>query len=231
MRFSEILKEAIADKHLLLSPFYQAWTKGELELDTLKHYAKEYGHHVRAFPRYVSAAHSMCGDTPEAIEARKLLSENLNDEENNGVDHPELWNRFAEGLGVSREEMLSAEPSEAVKHMMDTFFKASRSSYAEGLASLYSYEYQIPEIACTKIEGLKKHYSITDKRTLSFFSVHQEADKFHRAACEKLLDRLSPEEQEKALDAAKRTASALWDFLGAVYSNENCESCAEATMH
>ena len=40
--------------------------------------------------------------------------------------------------------------------MIDNFFSQARSSYAEGLASLYTYERQIPEIAETKIQGLKK---------------------------------------------------------------------------
>ena len=40
--------------------------------------------------------------------------------------------------------------------MIDNFFAQARKSYAEGLASLYTYERQIPEIAETKIQGLKK---------------------------------------------------------------------------
>ena len=40
--------------------------------------------------------------------------------------------------------------------MIDNFFAQARSSYAEGLASLYTYERQIPEIAETKIQGLKE---------------------------------------------------------------------------
>jgi hypothetical protein len=45
--------------------------------------------------------------------------------------------------------------------MIDNFFKQGRSTYAEGLASLYTYERQIPEIADVNIEGLKKFYGVT----------------------------------------------------------------------
>ena len=38
--------------------------------------------------------------------------------------------------------------------MIENFFFQARKSYAEGLASLYTYERQIPEIAETKISGL-----------------------------------------------------------------------------
>ena len=49
-----------------------------------------------------------------------------------------------------------------------TFKIMGISSYSEGLASLYTYESQIPEIAETKIRGLKKHYGVTSKKGLEF---------------------------------------------------------------
>ena len=58
--------------------------------------------------------------------------------------------------------------------------------YAEGLASLYTYERQIPEIAETKIQGLKKFYGVNSKEGLEFFQAHKSADVIHRAECEKL---------------------------------------------
>ena len=72
------------------------------------------------------------------------------------------------------------------KDMIDNFFAQARSSYAEGLASLYTYERQIPEIAETKIQGLKKFYGVNTKEGLEFFEAHKSADVVHRAECEKL---------------------------------------------
>ena len=97
--------------------------------------------------------------------------------------------------------------------MIDNFFKNGRASYAEGLASLYTYERQIPEIAETKIRGLKNHYGVSSKEGLEFFEVHKAADKYHRVACEKLLDGLTKVEQEKAEKSALSTAKYLWNFL------------------
>ena len=42
---------------------------------------------------------------------------------------------------------------------------------------------------------------------------HEKADKYHRAACEKLLDGLSKTEQAKAEKSALSTAKYLWNFL------------------
>ena len=161
-------------------------------------------------------AHAKCDD----LKSRRLLLENLADEEGlNGTDHPELWMRFAEGLGMSRDEVNKSEAKSAVQNIIGTFMSHSESSYEEGLASLYAYEYQVPEVAKSKIDGLCEHYEIDDKRSLSFFTVHQEADKYHRLACEKLMDSFPEEKHGVAIEAAKKSAQSLWDFLTDVHND------------
>ena len=63
----------IAEKHLLKHPFYLAWTRGELSREALTDYARQYYHHVAAFPTYLSAVHAKCDDQP----TRKQLLDNL----------------------------------------------------------------------------------------------------------------------------------------------------------
>src|SRR5439155_20979030 len=67
----------VADRAMLKHPFYQAWTEGRLTLETLRAYARQYFHHVEAFPRAVSAVHSICPDR----NGRRMLAENLAEEE------------------------------------------------------------------------------------------------------------------------------------------------------
>ncbi len=218
MDFSTQLKSEIKDLNLLNHPFYQAWMNGTLKLITLKKYAEQYYHHVAKFSQYISATHSNCDD----IEKRKILVENLNDEEGTkNTPHPTLWLNFAKKFNQSPQEVKNSSAEGAVNNIINTFMGFGKSSYHEGLASLYSYEYQVPEIAETKIEGLKKNYNITDKSSLEFFEVHKKADIYHRKACEELLDQLSPKEQKEALVAAKKSAQSLWDFLSSMYELEN----------
>ena len=110
--------------------------------------------------------------------------------------------------------------------MIDNFFAQARKSYAEGLASLYTYERQIPEIAETKIQGLKKFYGVNSKEGLEFFEAHKSADVIHRAECEKLLDSLSKDEQEKAENASLLTARYLWNFLSGMTSKHKLNTIA-----
>jgi len=135
------------------------------------------------------------------------------DEENKDGDHPKLWRHFAFAMGSSKKEIESVEEEKFTTELIENFFKNGRASYAEGLASLYTYERQIPEIAETKIRGLKNHYGVTSKEGLEFFEVHKTADVYHRKACEELLDGLSKDEKEKAEKSALSTAKYLWNFL------------------
>jgi len=207
--FSKELDKKLDEYHLLKHPFYKSWNEGKLTREIIKDYAEQYYQHVKAFPRYISAAHSLCED----IEKRKILLENLQDEENKDKDHPKLWRNFAAAMGSKKEDIDSVKKEKFTKELIENFFKNGRASYAEGLASLYTYERQIPEIAETKIKGLKNHYGVISKEGLEFFEVHKKADKYHRAACEKLLDGMSKEEQIKAEKSALSTAKYLWNFL------------------
>jgi pyrroloquinoline-quinone synthase len=220
--FSKELNQKLDKYHLLNHPFYKSWNEGKLTREIIKDYAEQYYQHVKAFPRYISATHSLCED----IEKRKILLENLNDEENQNADHPSLWKNFALAMGADEKKIEEVKTEQFTKDMIDNFFKNGRSSYAEGLASLYTYERQIPEIAETKIQGLKKYYGVNSEKGLEFFEAHKEADVYHREECEKLLDLLSTEEQEKAEVAALSTAKHLWNFLTGIASKHNLQVAA-----
>ena len=153
-------------------------------------------------------------------------TKNLNDEENRDADHPKLWKNFAIAIGADEKKIEEVEADQFTQDMIDNFFKNGRSTYAEGLASLYTYERQIPEIAETKIQGLKNHYGCSSKNGLEFFEAHKSADVHHRAECEKLLDGLSKDEQMKAETAALSTAKYLWNFLSGMSAKHNLQAAA-----
>lgn len=209
MKFCLTLNTLLEELHLLKHPFYQSWNEGTLTLDTLKIYAKEYYHHVAAFPRYISQIHSLCPD----ISDRQVLLENLIDEEKGENNHPELWLRFAEGLGVSRKELKQFPELTKTKELIEGYFELVKTDYATGLGALYAYERQTPEVSKSKIDGLKKHYSVCDEKTLEFFSVHQKADEWHTEELTGLIGRLSESDQEKVAHGAMKGARLLWSFL------------------
>jgi pyrroloquinoline-quinone synthase len=204
----------IAAKHLLKHPFYLAWTRGELSREALADYAQQYYQHVEAFPTYVSAIHAKCDDQS----TRKILLNNLIDEEGGSPNHPELWLNFAEGVGVSAPDAQNAEKWPETKTLIDTFRSVCRhGSTAEGLAALYAYESQIPAICESKIDGLKKYYAFADPKQYEYFSVHIEADAEHSAAEQRLLaGYVGNQNLESVRASVNRVLDALWEMLSGV---------------
>jgi pyrroloquinoline-quinone synthase len=210
MPLSERLVDVIREHDLLQHPFYEAWTAGELDLDSLRMYAAQYYRQVEAFPRFVSSVHSRCPD----LSSRKVLLENLLDEELHGTDHPTLWLQFAEGLGVDAATVAASAPLPETRRAVDVLYSLTGSDWTRGLCALYAYEQQVPEISATKVEGLKKHYGIEDPRTLAFFTAHQQYDVEHARAVGRIIDRhVDPDAAE---EATRRAGRALWTFLDGV---------------
>jgi pyrroloquinoline-quinone synthase len=206
--FLEALDDLVARKHLLKHPFYRMWSEGRLTRDNLRGYAVSYYPQIAAFPRYVSGVHAGCEDAA----LRGELLENLIEEERGSQNHPFLWRRFAAALGAEDRDLNVQPQTPEMAQAIAEFFRATRlGSTAEGLAALYAYESQIPEIAKTKREGLKAFYGIEEGDATRFFTVHEEADVWHRQVERDALGRLATTEVERqaALDAAARCLDAL----------------------
>jgi pyrroloquinoline-quinone synthase len=216
MQFSEKIDSIVREKSMLSHPFYQAWSSGRLSLQALREYAKQYYKLEAAFPTFLSAIHSRCDDRS----ARQALAENLADEELGPENHAELWLRFCEGLGLSRDEVLAAEALPETEKAITTFRKLARSGhFSSGVAAMYAYESQIPEVAKTKLEGLAKFYKIDDERSTKFFTVHEKADEWHSQAERDIMAKHAGDMRASGemLESARAARDALWLFLDGVH--------------
>ncbi|MGE0821299.1 MAG: CADD family putative folate metabolism protein [Candidatus Binatia bacterium] len=218
-RLAEILtaiETRIQEQHLLKHPFYQAWNTGDLSLSALQEYSKQYYRQVEAFPTYVSAVHANCPVLP----VRQQLLENLLEEERGADNHPELWLRFAEALGVHRNDVATATPLPQTQTLVDTFRTLTRErSYLAGVVALLAYEAQVPEVSESKIAGLQQFYGINDPRGLAFFEVHRQADRFHADTGRQILrEYVTPEAAEELIPTCEQALDALWGMLDGVYT-------------
>ena len=216
------LDEMIRERSILQHPFYQAWENGTLTRDQLATYARIYYPHVRAFPEYLESAI----DQTESSEIRAELLDNLADERGNPAPHDELWLAFAAGLGVEREQVTDAAPHAAAEAMVTTFKALADKSLASGLAALYAYESQQPEVSCTKLAGLRGHYGVEEASVLEYFEVHEAADVRHRqgerdalAAC---LQAGVPASVLR--DATREALDAYWGLLDGVCTEAGIEA-------
>lgn len=207
MSIIQRINAIIDQSHLLKHEFYQAWSAGQLTSEQLKDYAAQYYAQVKSFPRFISRVHTHC---PE-IDARKVLLENLVDEEIHGTDHPALWMQFAEGMGAKRDEVLSTVYRDKTQSMVDVYYELAEQDWRDGLCALYAYEYQVPAVSESKIDGLKKFYQIADEKTLAFFSAHQVYDVEHANQVARLIEKYV--DADRAEVATAKAAKALWGFL------------------
>ncbi len=185
------LNERISRKALLQHPFYQAWEAGELPVDALRTYAREYGAFIRNMP---------------------VGWETLNDDETADEErqHAALWEDFAAGLNT--QIGMAELPGTAALVAASGKLFAKR---ATALGALYAFEAQQPATAKSKLDGLRKHYSLPASAE-AYFEVHSANE--HEAA--KLLDQLSslsPAEQAEALAACEQMSTALWAALTDIY--------------
>jgi len=211
----EKIDAAIAEKNLLKHPFYQDWQAGKLTRESLRLYAQQYYKHVEAFPQHLRVLAARAGES-----LKPVVLENLAEEENPARPHPKLWRDFAGALGATEEDVTASAFLPGTAHVVAKFREiCAERSAAEAVAALYAYEAQVPEIATTKIDGLKKFYGITEPKGLAYFEVHEGADKAHRAAWREWLEANASGNDEAILRSTNEALDALWGALSAVHNS------------
>ena len=191
MDFKQALDNKISNFNLLNHPFYQAWSAGELPVEALKCYAREYGAFISTLPKGW---------------------ETLNDAETaeEETEHIEMWEDFADGLDTEISEAQIPQ----VKSLLVTA-KILFSDSETALGALYAFEAQQPETAKSKLAGLRTFYQLPEK-VEPYFETHSHNE--HEA--EKILERidaLPAASQKTAVRACEEMSSALWDALTGIH--------------
>lgn len=204
------LDEAIGSHKLLAHPFYEAWAAGTLTRDDLSFYARQYWRQVEAFPGYL-------GDLVSRVDGatRSALEGNLADERDG--DHAGLWLRFAEALGADPDEVASSTAEPETQACVDAFRSGMRNDRLFALGMLYGYESQTPEVATTKVGGLRRHYGI-DGPGVEYFELHGELDVEHAGELADAIAREASSETdlEQAEAGVRAGAAAVWGLLDGV---------------
>ena len=205
------IDELIAAKRLLDHPFYVAWSKGDLSRAALQKYAEQYYHWVHAFPTWLSATHANTTDLP----MRQAILENLIDEERGEDNHPELWLRFCDAVGLDRERVknsaLLPETGSALGQMRD----ACRTEPAvAGLSAIYAYESQQPEVMKVKREGLRDLYAVHAGH--EYFVIHESLDVEHGASERRLMAAHAGGHEDAMAAAAASALDATYQLLNGI---------------
>ena len=194
MDFKRALDNKIADYNLLNHPFYQAWSAGELPVEALRAYAREYG--------------AFISTVPEGWEA--LGDAEIAEEE---TEHIDLWADFAAGLDTAVTEAQIPQ----VKALIGTAHELF-SEPTTALGALYAFEAQQPATAQSKLTGLKAFYQLPES-VEPYFETHSHNE--HEA--EKLLKRINAlpsDSHAVVVQACEKMSAALWDALTGIHDAE-----------
>lgn len=194
MNFKQSLDGKISKYNLLDHPFYQAWSVGELPVESLRCYAREYG----AFITTIPTGWETIGET-----------ENANEE----TEHIGMWEDFADGLNTS----ISNAEIPQVESLLDTAGKLFSQPIA-ALGALYAFEAQQPETAKSKLAGLKEFYQLPE--TVEPYFITHSHNEYEADMLLEKINQLTPDSQEIVLDACEQMSSALWNALTGIHNAE-----------
>lgn len=220
--FVEQLKSDISEKHANLKhPFCRLLMEGKLSREQLKGWAKQ---------RYQGISGMDLGQIAQLYikspdeENRRHILELLSEESGagGGKSHRELFLEFCGALGLSREEVESAEllpGTLAVANLYKVRFLYD--GFLEGLMSMACVESQNPDAFALWVPALEKHYGI-DRKHLGWFLEHIAADSAEGGHGGKAFDTVrrhavTAEIQHKVRRAMREALDTYWLMFDEIY--------------
>ena len=206
----EMIDKEICNRSLLKHPFYQMWTNGELNMDHLQGYSKEYSSLVKSVPKMVSNIAKLALNE----QGRRIIQVNQKEES----EHIELWKNFVLRLGVTNEVFNKYRGDGRTKKAISKLKDLTAVSFEEGVSTMYAYEMELPKISRSKIDGLQKHYRIADNDALLYFRIHEEVDVRHAQVWRDFITEIPTQREKPALSAAVKSLEAQNELLDSVYN-------------
>ena len=206
MNLIKCIDEMILERSLLKHPFYQMWSDGKLNIDSLTGYSKEYFQLVKSVPLFMS---------PIIEKAPNYMISELMVNQQEEYDHIKHWIRFAGELGVSEHDLISYGGLEKTKKSVSSLLELMH-TYEGGACAMYAFEKEIPKISQTKIEGLIKFYGLSNADATDYFKIHTEADIRHTASWRNILEKTSTD-QSNLIQIADKSISAQNLLLDSCY--------------
>lgn len=199
----------IQEKSLLKHAFYRMWSEGKLTREHLAGYSQEYFQLVRVVPELVGDIRGFIDDPRAASVVSGIREEE--------TQHVELWAKFAEELGVSKDSLMSYRGTPKTRRAIAKLRKAGKASFSEGAAAMYAIESEQPKISKTKLDGLKSFYGMTGREEgTEYFREHEVADIRHAAVWRGMLQKRAKDESPAALRAAEMSLQVQNSILDAV---------------
>ena len=201
-------------------PLWLDIADGKLSGEQLKLFAIQFFLQVREFPRAVSAMHANCPFPEERI----ALAESIYEEETGRISgcnqpHPEIFLRFGEAVGLSRDEMIQGRPLPATRSLIDWFeLSTKQRSFIEAAAAMnLAAEGQVCGAFGPLARRLQENYGLS-REAVEFWDVHELADAEHSAVGDNIVVRhaIDAATQARVRDALQHSLDTWWQFFDGI---------------
>jgi pyrroloquinoline-quinone synthase len=221
--FAESLLDELKKMDFANHPMAVKIRNGELSKTQVREWAKQWYHgFLKDADRWVAQAFAHCPDPVY----RKALIENAYEEgtgfHSKTKGHPILYLEFLADLGVTAEELDNTPLTpDATASLLNFWTIQTIPWYQFGPLFLTS-ESQVPLTYLSVIEGLRKHYGVSEE-ALTFFKIHAgEVDEEHSSWNARVIEEWATTErdQAEARQILRQTAGLIWNLLN-VYQRYN----------
>ena len=164
-------------------PFFAALERGEVPLPVVKEWVKQFYPWLASVPIAMAERFSNCTWEPANDPYRRMILDQLveeaGDPKGKAPGHPELWLRFAEGIGVPRAEMQGATLLPSTMVAIDDFLYTNR-VHTFYVSAAGSSEPPNVELCARLLPAFRSHYRVPEDK-LEYYALHVVADVEHSA--------------------------------------------------
>lgn len=175
---NELAEATLVNSAKVSHPFVLNLVRGQLSMDQLRAWAREgYADKVQTIRNDAMIVATAANLEEMKKQATVVASEAGVD--GVGPSHPELWLRFGEGLGLTREEIEENEPTPLTQLVLEAERYRSMSQRIGGLPANLRMGERVSSITFPLwAEALVEKYGVP-KSAVIFFEAHEEADEDH----------------------------------------------------
>jgi pyrroloquinoline-quinone synthase len=230
------LEESLRRRHPTPHPIRQLLLSGRLTREQLQCWARNQFHEFRNIHRFFGVRYQKC----PIPELRRLLLENMVEEEGEDLfggkypSHRELWVRFAEGLGIERDDILGYEPLPGIRAALEMYVAlVQQSHWAVAIGTGLVFEGGGPKRMREEREALEKYYSWIPSTSLDFFRAHEYHDEGHGNLVSEVIRRhcMVLHLQQEMREAVRQRADIMWLQNDCIYNAFVRPALSAETIH
>ena len=215
-RFLDELHEEIktSEWSSVRHPLVVGVTQGTIPMSQIRGWAVQDSHYRRDVHRLATLRYLRCTDPDIQRRLAGVVAEEAEGTDTGSAGHYELFHRFAQAIGLTREEVEASEPMPATAaHIYWAELILWKLPWPVAMAAQVAGEGQAPITSRMMSDGLQAHYGLS-REQVAFFDVHTEADEDHRSLAEDIVTRylVTDELQTQAMAVVKRKLKLMYDM-------------------